>query len=164
MGSAAKKTLVPHVLRTPGGLYNIGPRLRMTTDLKKGGRPPLKEGKRTFKIDVRFNETEHQSVVELQKTLGISKTQLIRMRLLENNNAVVLNARQAMEGLDKVGAELGRSGNNINQLAKHANQLRKRNLVTPDILEHFNILFEEHLAIRKELETALRVMIRLLRK
>ncbi|MDP9079985.1 MAG: plasmid mobilization relaxosome protein MobC [Bacteroidota bacterium] len=136
----------------------------MTKDPKKGGRPPLKEGRRTFKIDVRFNETEHQSVLELQKALGLSKTRLIRMRLLENNAAVILNARQVMEALDKVGAELGRSGNNINQLSKHANHLRKKNLVTPHILEHFNKLFEEHLAIRRELDTTMRSMMRQLRK
>lgn len=136
----------------------------MTKELKKGGRPALKEGKRAFKIDVRFNETEYQSVLGLQRALGMSKTQLIRMRLLENNAAVILNARQVMEALDKVGAELGRSGNNINQLAKHANRLRKKNLVTPVILDHFNRLFEEHLAIRRELDTTLRAMIRQMRK
>jgi hypothetical protein len=145
------------------GLSKLGTRLLMTKDLKKGGRPPAKEGKRTYKINVRFNQNEHQSILELQKTLGLSKTQLVRMRLLENNAAVIFNARQLMEILDKVGAELGRSGNNINQLARHANIMRKKNMLSPAIAGHFLVLLERHLALRKELDATFRTIIRQLR-
>jgi hypothetical protein len=130
-------------------------------DLKKlSGRPPLKEGKRTRFINARFTDEEYDLISKIEKQLGISKTELVRMRVLNDAKTTVINARDLIAGLDSVGAELGRIGNNINQLARHANTLKLQGALNPVIIEQFNRLFEEYLGIQRMLEAALRRIIR----
>jgi hypothetical protein len=128
--------------------------------LKKGGRPKLIDGKRTKKVDARFTEDEYQLVLQLEQTLGVSKTELVRRGLLNNAPAIILNAKTMISELDSIGAELGRSGNNINQLARYANILQKANRLSPVVIERFNRLFEDHLRLREVLEVSLRNIIR----
>jgi ABC-type transporter Mla subunit MlaD len=129
-------------------------------DHKHKGRPALTEGKRTKKIDARFTEDEYKLVLEMERTLGLKKTDLVRMRLLQNSKNVIVNARELITQLDQVGGELGRSGNNINQLAKHANVLNKRRQLSPIVVDHFNSLMENYNRLQKDLEVALRKIIR----
>jgi hypothetical protein len=130
-------------------------------DLKKlSGRPPLKEGKRTRFINARFTDEEYDLISKIEKQLGISKTELVRMRVLNDAKTTVINARDLIAGLDSVGAELGRIGNNINQLARHANTLKLQGALNPVIIEQFNRLFEEYIGIQRMLEAALRKIIR----
>lgn len=130
----------------------------MTIKLK--GRPLLTQEKRIKKIDVRFTETEYAQVLVMEKTLGISKTELVRLHLLKDATQVVINAQDLISVLDRVGGEMGRSGNNINQLAKYANTLHKKGVLSPVVSERFNILFQTYLQQQKELENALRKILR----
>ncbi|MFS2185620.1 plasmid mobilization relaxosome protein MobC [Mucilaginibacter sp. Mucisp84] len=116
--------------------------------------------KRIKKIDARFTEEEYKLVLEMENTLGIRKTDLVRNGLLKNGNAVIINAKELIGQLDSAGAELGRSGNNINQLARHANRLAKKGLLSPVVVERFNSLLEQYLVNQKDLETALRKIVR----
>lgn len=127
------------------------------------GRPLKTEGKRIKKIDARFTEEEYELVEKLEETLGIRKTDLVRNRLLKDAQHTIINAREMIGVLDGIGAELGRSGNNINQLVKYANVLNKKGVVSPVVLERFNLLFEEYIANQKTLDTTLRIIIRLLK-
>jgi hypothetical protein len=130
-------------------------------DFKKlNGRPKLKEGKRTKFINVRFTEDEFKDVGELEKQLGITKANLIRMRILSDAKKTVINSKELIQHLDKVGADLGRIGNNINQLAKHANVLRLKGGLNPAIISDFNELFEDYIKIQKLLEISFRKIIR----
>lgn len=130
-------------------------------ELKKlTGRPKLKEGKRTKFINVRFTVDEYSEVTELEKELGISKTELIRVRILSDAKKTVINARTLIKYLDSVGAEMGRIGNNINQLAKHANTLNLQGATDPVIIEQFNQLFKEYIHSQQQLEVSLRKIIR----
>ena len=124
------------------------------------GRPSLKSGKRSKKIDARFTEEEYAEIIALGATLGISKTEIIRIRVLNQSAQLVVNAREMLLALDAVGADLGRVGNNINQLARYANTLDKRGLHSPQILERFNLLFEQYIQVQLSLEVALRKIIR----
>lgn len=125
------------------------------------GRPAKTENKRIKKIDARFTEEEYNIVLELEKTLGIRKTDLVRTRLLQNAPLAVINGKELILVLNQIGAEIGRSGNNINQLAKYANILRKKGLLSVVISERFNILFEQYIQNQKLLEAALRKIIRM---
>lgn len=127
---------------------------------KLRGRPQKDNGKRTKKIDTRFTEDEYRLILDLEKELGISKTDLIRLRVLENAPNVVVNAAALIGDLDAIGAELGRSGNNINQLAHYANVLKKRGVLSAVVIERFNLLFETYNRQHKELIIALRQVIR----
>ena len=118
--------------------------------------------KRTKKIDARFTEEEYKLVLEMEKTLGIRKTDLVRNGLLKNSRSVIINAKELISHLDKAGTELGRSGNNINQLARYANMLAKKDVLSPVVTERFNILLGQYLNNQKDLETALRKIIRMM--
>ena len=45
------------------------------------GRPSMKSGKRTKKIDARFTEEEFAVIIALESSLGISKTEIVRRRV-----------------------------------------------------------------------------------
>jgi hypothetical protein len=126
------------------------------------GRPVLLVGKRSKKIDARFTEDEYKLVKTLEKELGVCKTDLIRRALLNNAPSVLVNAKEMLGLLDSIGLELARSGNNINQLARYANTLIKRNILSPAVIERFNYLFENHQQQEKELTIALRKILKLL--
>jgi hypothetical protein len=127
---------------------------------KLNGRPKLADGKRTKFINVRFTDEEYKEVAELEKELGITKTDLIRMRILSDAKKTVINSKELISHLDKVGAELGRIGNNINQLAKHANVLRLKSALNPGIILKFNELFGDYIKVQQLLEISLRKIIR----
>ncbi|WP_183580240.1 plasmid mobilization protein [Mucilaginibacter sp. X5P1] len=134
----------------------------MSASKKATGRPLLTEGRRIKKIDARFTEEEYKIIQALENELGIRKTDLVRTRLLQNAPAILINAKEAILSLDAIGAELGRSGNNINQLAKYANILQNKGALSPVVIERFNMLFDAYLENQKCLEATLRKVIRVL--
>jgi hypothetical protein len=136
----------------------------MVVSKKLSGRPEMKEGKRIRKIDARFTQEEYDRVLAMEKEFGISKTELVRVRLLYDADKIVVNSAELMQELDRIGAELGRSGNNINQLAKHANTLRLTGSLHPQVIADFNGLMEGYIANQRLLETSLRHLIRLMGK
>lgn len=125
------------------------------------GRPQKTADKKTKKIDARFTEDEYSIICEMEKTLGLTKTELIRHRLLNDAGLLMVNAKELIVLLDKVGAEMGRCGNNINQLAKYANILRKRGIPSPVVIERFNILFTQYLKNQQALDASLRRVFRM---
>ena len=128
---------------------------------KKGkGRPPLESGQRNRRIDTRFTEAEMELVEEMERTLGVCRTDLIRQRLLHNSKAHIVNAAELIRSLDEVGAELARAGNNINQLARHANTIRLRGDLSPAMVTSFNGLLEDYTRRQAAMELALRKIIR----
>lgn len=127
---------------------------------KLNGRPKLTEGKRTKFINVRFTEDEYNEITTLEKELSVSKTDLIRMRMLSDAKKIVINSRELIKYIDDAGAEMGRIGNNINQLAKHANILKLQGALQPGIVKEFNRLFEEYLGVQQQFEISLRKIIR----
>lgn len=132
----------------------------MIAKRKPGGRPKMPDGHRSKKITARFTEDEYKLVGELEKTLGVSKTDLVRMRLLDNAGAVVINAKELIQSVDDIGAEMGRCGNNINQLARHANILQKKGRLGPMVAEQFNSLLADYIRKQETLEVSLRRIIR----
>jgi hypothetical protein len=123
----------------------------------------MTQGKRTRKIDARFTEEEYGQVEEMEKALGLKKTELVRKRLLENGAGTVLNAKELLAKLDALGAELGRSGNNINQLARHANRLQKRGIIAPQVAHHFTSLLTDYHGQQLKIEALLRQVLRALK-
>ncbi|WP_224750924.1 plasmid mobilization protein [Mucilaginibacter pankratovii] len=147
-------------LALPGGGKKLATRFSMG-DLKKlNGRPKMIGGKKTKFINVRFTDDEYEVVVALEKELGTSKTDLIRMRVLSDAKQAVINSKELIKHLDNIGAEVGRVGNNINQLARHANVLKLQGSLNPIVIDRFNRLFEEYLQIQQALEGALRKILR----
>lgn len=125
------------------------------------GRPPLLLGKRDKKIDVRFTKDEYELILCLEKSLGIKKADLIRNRTLNDSKHIVVNAKQLIGGLDEIGLEMDRAGNNINQLARYANALNRQGILSLVVVERYNILLGNYQQIQKRLEILLRRIIRL---
>lgn len=119
-----------------------------------------KEHRRIKKIDARFTEDEYKVVEGLERSLGMSKTDLVRSRLLNTGAQLSIDAKALLTELNAIGAELGRSGNNINQLARHANVLNKKGKIDQPVIEHFNNLFTGYLENQQKLEIALRKILR----
>jgi hypothetical protein len=128
------------------------------------GRPLLESGKRSKKIDVRFTEEEYKIIISLEKTLGISKTEVLRRRVLNNAETTLINAKEFITSLDNIFADMGRVGNNINQLAKHANTLKLQGALSPLVVDSFDIHFQKYLQLQQQLEISLRKIIRLVGK
>ncbi|MCY1530418.1 hypothetical protein D9M68_656030 [compost metagenome] len=68
-----------------------------------------------------------------------------------------------MKKLDAIGAELGRSGNNINQLARHANVLQKQGLLSQSVTIEFSSLLGSYVKVQQELDKIIRQIIRLMK-
>lgn len=132
----------------------------MNPNKKLKGRPALKTGLKNRKIDARFTEEEFQSILDLEKVLGIRRTDLIRLRVLHNSKNLVVNASQLIAHLDSIGTEMGRTGNNINQLAKYANTLNRQGVLSATISKRYNELLEEYNLLQQALEVSLRKIIR----
>lgn len=128
----------------------------------KGGRPPMLTGKRINIIKAKLTDEEIDVLLRLQKESGLNRTELIRERVL-NNTSGNINTNEIIALFDPIGTELGRAGNNINQLARHANMLNKQHKLDPLIVSSFNILLSEYIKVQSELEKSLRQLIRLMR-
>ncbi|UOE47838.1 plasmid mobilization relaxosome protein MobC [Mucilaginibacter sp. SMC90] len=129
---------------------------------KLKGRPLLKEGRRSKKIDVRFSEEEYAQVLELEKQLGIAKADLVRLRVLKDVGKTVINARELIAKLDQIGNELARAGNNINQLARYGNIMQLKEVLDPQVARRFNDLLDQYIEMQHTLEIAIRKIIRLM--
>lgn len=127
---------------------------------KKAGRPPMLTGKRTRIIKAKLTDDEFKALLDIQKTSGMNRMELIRKRVLGAGSTVTVNVKELLGALDAVGAELGRAGNNINQLARHANVLNRQGKLSSDVTTDFNTLFTDYIRIQRELEKTLRQLLR----
>lgn len=126
----------------------------------KGGRPPVGDERRSFKIDVRFTEAEYRQVEQMEKELGIGKAELVRRKLLHDGKGLAVNSVELLNRLDAVSLELSRSGNNINQLARYANRLQKRGLLSAQVIDEYARLLRRHENDQMELAMLFRKLIR----
>lgn len=117
-------------------------------------------GKRNRLIKAKLTEEEFSELIRIQKASGMNRMELIRKRVLGSGTAVTVNMKEVLGELDAIGAELGRAGNNINQLARHANILNRQQRLDPGVVAEFNALFTEYIRIQRELEKTLRQLLR----
>ncbi|WP_262245829.1 MobC family plasmid mobilization relaxosome protein [Parapedobacter soli] len=131
---------------------------------RKPGRPPMLTGKRTRLIKAKLTEEEYNRLLEIQKASGLNRMELIRRQVLGNRVAMAVNANELLTALDAIGAELGRAGNNINQLARHANLLNRQGRLRPEVVAEFNRLFNGYIHTQRELEKQIRQLLRHLKR
>ncbi|MFD2964367.1 MULTISPECIES: ribbon-helix-helix domain-containing protein [Olivibacter] len=112
------------------------------------------------RFELRLSEPELQQFLQLEKSLGISRADIVRIRVLKNSANMLVNAKELMKQLDGIGAKLGRSGNNINQLARHANILHNQGLLSQSVATEFNSLLGHYITVQRELEKIIRQIIR----
>lgn len=117
-------------------------------------------GKRTRLIKAKLTDEEFAKLLEIQKVSGMNRMELIRRRVLGGGAVVAVNTAELLTALDTIGAELGRAGNNINQLARHANVLNRHGRLAPEVVAEFNRLFTDYIRTQRELEKNIRGLLR----
>lgn len=117
-------------------------------------------GKRTRLIKAKLTDEEFSKLQEIQKASGMNRMELIRRRVLGGGAVVVVNTVELLTALDTIGAELGRAGNNINQLARHANVLNRQGRLAPEVVSEFNRLFTDYIRTQRKLEKNFRQLLR----
>ncbi|VTR29567.1 ribbon-helix-helix domain-containing protein [Sphingobacterium thalpophilum] len=130
---------------------------------RKGNRKPTAHEQRTRRFELRLSEAEHAQFLELEKALGLSRADIVRIRVLQHSKKMLVNTTEIMRLLDGIGTEIGRSGNNINQLAKHANTLRQQGMLHAVLISDLIPLLTEYVRLQRELEQSIRQLIRLIR-
>lgn len=122
------------------------------------------EGKRTRYIRARVSEEEYTLIRDFWISLGINESEFLRLKVLKPSSVSIrLNAVEALKRLDDIGSEIGRSGNNINQLARHADFMNKRGLLSGEVMAKFNELFSCYIFLFREMEKSTRKLLRLLK-
>ena len=64
---------------------------------------------------------------------------------------IYVNPVELIKQMDIYGIEMGRIGNNINQMSRHANQLSKDDELDIDVLEGFTKAIEKHNDLRSKI-------------
>ncbi|NGM71640.1 MobC family plasmid mobilization relaxosome protein [Sphingobacterium sp. SGL-16] len=129
---------------------------------KKGGRPVLLSEKRKHVIKAKLTDAEILILKELEREAYMNRAELIRTCLL-GGKVVTTHSLDLLKSLDPIGIELGRAGNNINQLARHVNMLNRQNKLDTAIVISFNSLLADYTQKQTELEKTLRQILRNLR-
>lgn len=124
------------------------------------GRPRMEQGARTKIVQARVTEEEFASLRKQAADLGITVTELLRNRLLDSRAPRTINTKELLRQLDEIGTELGRTGNNINQLARHANTLAKLGGSPKATMTAFVPLFQGYISHQDTLEKLIRHLLR----
>lgn len=117
-------------------------------------------GKRIRLIKAKLTDEEFSKLLEIQKASGMNRMELIRRRVLGGGAVVAVNTVELLTALDTIGAELGRAGNNINQLARHANVLNRQGRLAPEVVSEFNRMFTDYIRTQRKLEKNFRQLLR----
>ena len=133
----------------------------MKNSIKK--RKPASHEQRSRRFELRLSEAERTQFLDLEKSLGLSRADIVRIRVLQHSKKMLVNTTEIMKLLDGIGTEIGRSGNNINQLAKHANTLQQQGMLHSTLIRDLAPLLTEYIRLQRRLEQSIRQLIRLIR-
>lgn len=96
-------------------------------------------------VSVRLRPKDYTQLKEESKFLGVSLSQLIRIKLA-SDQIKIIDTKGILNAIDKVVTEQARVNNNINQLAKHANTYRDK--ISPKVFQDHTMLMAKHLEYR----------------
>jgi hypothetical protein len=100
-------------------------------------------------ICFRLADSEIRELDRLKEKYGLTRSDLIRKFLLEEKGPLIVNLKEFLEGINELAAEQGRVNNNINQLARHANQSLRPNQTNPLLFARFNELMGKYLEYQR---------------
>jgi hypothetical protein len=96
-------------------------------------------------VSVRLKPNDYTRLKEESRSLGLSLSQLIRIKL-SDEEIKIIDTKGILNAIDKVVSEQARVNNNINQLAKYANTYRDK--ISPKVFQDHSILMTKHLEYR----------------
>lgn len=125
-----------------------------------GGEPKhniMEKDNRSHRISLRLNDQEVKFLDQFSRSAGISRSDLIRNLIKRiQGDVTIIKTDKLLNSLDAISSEQGRVNNNINQLAKHANQYFNALNINSKVFERFNILLSKHLDYQEEMNKILR--------
>ncbi len=118
-----------------------------------GGRIPLDKDDLRKPYKVYLNIKESKILLEQQNVLGYKNlSQYLRYKLLKDKKRMIyVNPVELIKQMDLYGVEMGRIGNNINQMSRHANQLSKEDELDVNVIEDFTRAIEEYNNLRSKI-------------
>ena len=116
----------------------------------------------TKQLKVFVTEAEYNQINNEFEASGLkSRSHYLRKRLLnDGKQALAINPIEFLKQLDKIGTEIGRIGNNMNQVAKYSHILAHEGNLSDGPVKEFNKLMEEYMKSRRELVKAYRAVVR----
>lgn len=121
------------------------------------------KSKRVCRFELRLTENEKAQFLALERSLGINRSEIIRNRVLSHPSRTLVHSKTILQMLDTLGSELGRSGNNINQLARHINTLKLQGKLEPGELSRFPSLIADYIKYQRQIEQEFRNLMRLIK-
>lgn len=100
-------------------------------------------------VKFRVTPDEKRLLTEVAESLGMDVSQYLRASALAGGETLMVTARDFRQSTDKIGAEIGKIGSNVNQFARYANTLYNSNQVDPYVIGRFR---EELAAYKQEIE------------
>ena len=118
-----------------------------------GGRIPLDKEDLRKPYKVYLNLKESKILLEQQNVLGHKNlSQYLRYKLLKDKKRMIyVNPVELIKQMDLYGIEMGRIGNNINQMSRHANQLSKEDKLDANVIDGFIKVIEEYNDLRSKI-------------
>lgn len=133
--------------------------MKIINKTNKGGRPPLEDDERKHAIiKVYCQLSEKETILSEAKSSGLSVSDYAKRRLF--GQKVIMNYHELFKELHEIGTEFSRAGNNINQLAKHANALNKMGKLDNSVIDMLTLLLEDYVKKKEEVRVVLRKVIR----
>jgi len=112
---------------------------------------------RPHKITFRLNEQEVKFLDEFSGSAGLSRSDTLRNLIKKiQGDASIIKTDKLLKTLTDLAAEQGRVNNNINQLAKHANQYSRVADIDPKVFARFNSLLARYLDYQEDMNRTFR--------
>ena len=129
----------------------------------KGGRKKLQPNqRRTIKLQVHVTNQEFDQIESRFHVSGERYlSDYLRILILDERKSVsIINKKDLIKQLDRIGVQIHRIGNNINQIAKYANIQLKSGKIDQRTLDNFNFQMEQYLKEKQNLVKAYRALTR----
>jgi len=112
---------------------------------------------RDHRVTVRLNDDEVRFLDDFSKSVGISRSDMLRNLIKKiQGDTTIVKTDKLLNALAATSAEQGRVNNNINQLAKHANQYSTIYEINPKVFAQFNFLLARYLDYQEEMNKTLK--------
>jgi hypothetical protein len=130
---------------------------------QRGGRRKLEQNqKRLIKLQAHVTSMEYEKLNDQFQATGMRYfSEYLRLLILDRGKArSITNKQELIKQLDKIGIQINRLGNNINQIAKYANIQIKSGKIDQRTMGRFNNLMEDYLQEERNLINAYRALAR----
>ncbi|WP_026333825.1 MULTISPECIES: plasmid mobilization protein [Rhodonellum] len=112
---------------------------------------------RAQRITVRLTCDEIRFLDEFSESSGLSRSEILRNLIRKiQGDVTIVKTDKLLKVLVSLAAEQGRVNNNINQLAKHANQDAIISQINPNLIAKFNLLLAKYLEYQESMNKTLK--------